>query len=365
MFYVSLLPKVGVVCNPLPLDLASGASVITPSGVMILIQTINVASGAADNVADRGEMRLVCPNCDAQYEIGPEAIPESGRDVQCSNCGHTWFQAHHDALGGNDHQGAAAWDEDASSPAVTEAIRPDDQENARDPIQGDISAQADASDDDAAIAPHEAAAGADGPDDESAAAPPLAGLPPRRPLNEGVSDILREEAAREQHARASERPTALETQPELGIDVSAGPGEAVAATVARERVARLRGNNPEPVPEVEPGKRRDLLPDIEEINSTLRSASDREGDEDAASDSDQQRQTSRRRGFRLGFGVVTILAALMLLAYQKAPVLIARMPQSQPYVVAYVQWVNDKRGYLDQWARNAAEKLSSSSGAGQ
>ena len=37
-------------------------------------------------------MRLVCPNCDAQYEVDANAVPEAGRDVQCSNCGHTWFQ---------------------------------------------------------------------------------------------------------------------------------------------------------------------------------------------------------------------------------------------------------------------------------
>jgi len=38
-------------------------------------------------------MRLVCPNCGAQYEVSDEAIPGGGRDVQCSACGHTWFQA--------------------------------------------------------------------------------------------------------------------------------------------------------------------------------------------------------------------------------------------------------------------------------
>ncbi|NCO17101.1 MAG: hypothetical protein GW902_07720, partial [Alphaproteobacteria bacterium] len=26
-------------------------------------------------------MRLVCPNCDAQYEVGDDAIPAGGRDV--------------------------------------------------------------------------------------------------------------------------------------------------------------------------------------------------------------------------------------------------------------------------------------------
>ncbi len=37
-------------------------------------------------------MRLVCPNCVAQYEVADGTIPESGRDVQCANCNHIWFQ---------------------------------------------------------------------------------------------------------------------------------------------------------------------------------------------------------------------------------------------------------------------------------
>ncbi|MCT4373539.1 zinc-ribbon domain-containing protein, partial [Yangia mangrovi] len=39
-------------------------------------------------------MRLICPNCGAQYEVPVDAIPAGGRDVQCSSCGHTWFQLH-------------------------------------------------------------------------------------------------------------------------------------------------------------------------------------------------------------------------------------------------------------------------------
>lgn len=41
-------------------------------------------------------MRLQCPNCDAEYEVDASAIPFEGRDVQCSNCGHGWFQVHPD-----------------------------------------------------------------------------------------------------------------------------------------------------------------------------------------------------------------------------------------------------------------------------
>ena len=41
-------------------------------------------------------MRMICPNCGAQYEVDDNVIPDNGRDVQCSNCGHTWFHRHGD-----------------------------------------------------------------------------------------------------------------------------------------------------------------------------------------------------------------------------------------------------------------------------
>ncbi|MDF3607666.1 zinc-ribbon domain-containing protein [Paracoccus sp. DMF-8] len=37
-------------------------------------------------------MRLICPNCAAQYEIDAAVLPEKGRDVECSRCGQIWFQ---------------------------------------------------------------------------------------------------------------------------------------------------------------------------------------------------------------------------------------------------------------------------------
>ena len=43
-------------------------------------------------------MRLTCPNCGAEYDVPDEVIPASGRDVQCSNCGDTWYQYHPDQL---------------------------------------------------------------------------------------------------------------------------------------------------------------------------------------------------------------------------------------------------------------------------
>ncbi len=37
-------------------------------------------------------MRLICPNCNAQYNVDEALIPEEGRDVQCATCKKTWFQ---------------------------------------------------------------------------------------------------------------------------------------------------------------------------------------------------------------------------------------------------------------------------------
>ena len=38
-------------------------------------------------------MRITCPNCSSQYEVGEDAIPAAGRDVQCAKCSHIWFEA--------------------------------------------------------------------------------------------------------------------------------------------------------------------------------------------------------------------------------------------------------------------------------
>jgi predicted Zn finger-like uncharacterized protein len=73
-------------------------------------------------------MRIICPNCDAHYEIEASAIPPGGRDVQCSACGHFWFQpsAHPAPAGAFDDlpedEDAAALDaEDALDPAEAPA----------------------------------------------------------------------------------------------------------------------------------------------------------------------------------------------------------------------------------------------------
>lgn len=188
-------------------------------------------------------MRLICPNCDAQYEVADGAIPDEGRDVQCSNCGHAWFQLSPEALAAAETEAAVF----ELPPEPEDAPEPEDEL----------------------------------PPEVFEAPAPM----PRRGIDDSLLAVLREEAEREVQARRHEEPQGLETQEELGLDAASA---AVAVSPAARRMAQMKGidaeeeaalteaSAPEPAP-VRQAARRELLPDIEEINSTLRPSDDRAG----------------------------------------------------------------------------------------
>ncbi len=62
-------------------------------------------------------MRLICPNCVAQYEVDEDVIPPEGRDVQCANCGHNWFQDSLQMLSTEDVVATKDGDPDSDVPA--------------------------------------------------------------------------------------------------------------------------------------------------------------------------------------------------------------------------------------------------------
>lgn len=271
-------------------------------------------------------MRLICPNCGAQYEVPDEVIPDTGRDVQCSNCGDTWFQSH------PDHH----W-------------------------QGDIGS------DDPGTQNWQAPADEEGPGVHGERPPEQSGEdPPRQPrqLDPSVADVLREEAEREQRQRSAETPGGLESQPELGLEAGNGDQDE-RARQARARMARLRGQPEEQpetaVPEVEidPGSRRDMLPDIEEINSSLGKAS---GNLDAERAEDNRAEgavstdaNARRGGFSRGFMVALLIALLLLLLYRYAPLIAARVPALENALAVYVDGVNSLRAVIDRLVSGQAD----------
>lgn len=293
-------------------------------------------------------MRLICPNCGAQYEVDDSLIPDLGRDVQCSNCGHAWFQrpAHYDSEL-SDELGLEAM----TGPAPASPRLPDEDEDeapaaaeveAREEIEASIELSddlADEFDDDETAEP----------DDAPAA------MPQRAPMDDSVRSILTEEGDREAQARRDEG--GLETQEDLGLE----EGDQKSAA-ARERIARLRGLDVDERAEgaaaavaaaTAAGSRRDLLPDIEEINSSLRSAEERE-DESVLAPEDAPR---RRSGFGLGFMIVVLVAALMIAVYIFADRIVAAVPASEGAMAAYVQWADGIRNWLDGIAQDWVQRL--------
>ena len=64
------------------------------------------------------EMRLICPGCEAEYRLPPDAIPASGREVECSACGHVWMARRADAAPARLDLGDFAAADPAPGPAL-------------------------------------------------------------------------------------------------------------------------------------------------------------------------------------------------------------------------------------------------------
>jgi predicted Zn finger-like uncharacterized protein len=286
-------------------------------------------------------MRLVCPNCDAKYEVPDDAIPEEGRDVQCSSCGHAWFQLRPEAEAAAEEEAALFGDETDNAATLTEeaTIAPPVVEE--DPAAEAIAAML------------EEANGSD-----------VAALPPTRELDDGVKAILREEAEREAEARRQEaqrdvsrRADAegqMQVQPDLGVEASTSS----ALSPTQRRLAMLRGEDPDAGPSEapRPTARRDLLPDVEEINSTLQ-PSDMGTDLDAEVDALPD-LTRRGSGFRSGFFLMILLLVVAAAVYVAAPKLGAQFPALSEPLESYVAFIDSLRVWLNDLVNRAANSLS-------
>lgn len=323
-------------------------------------------------------MRLICPNCGAQYEVDDSVIPEDGRDVQCSGCGHGWFQPGHSAL-------AEAAAPDAAAPSEPEDWNANDwtaePEPAAEPAPAHEEPASLASPPPAADAIEDAIAALmqddssvenppgtaalsdyfeDSDYDETLAPAPAPGTTPRRALDDDLLSILREEAERESAHRRAEGAT-LETQEDLGLgepvpqarpveEDAPEPRDAGAPSYDTELFADLDAEEPEPVP-----RGRERLPDIEEINSTLTAASDRVPRRSMADADDTGAQAS---GFRTGFMLVMLLALAGMILYFFAAPIIGLAPQLEGPLTAYVTAIDTLRLSLDQLVQGLIVRFS-------
>ncbi len=339
-------------------------------------------------------MRLVCPNCDAKYEVPEDAIPDAGRDVQCANCSHAWFQ-----MRGRAASSAVVTKqpdpEPVASPAVAEppvavetvaaaeipperpvaagkakaaakavaapaevlspevelvAAVPEPEGNAPEP---ESVPEPESAPEPVTPEPQSASAEADPghglaawPEMDEEADPSQAIA--ARAVDEGVLTILREEAEREAKARRADGQP-LEDQPDLGVD---------AAPLARKKGAGKK-SAPEPVEVAKSAARRDLLPDVEEINSTLRPSDMPEaefvGDPEAVA-------RDGRGAFRSGFLLVLSAAILGGAIYIASAWLANLIPALDGPLKSYVGLIDGVRLSLDSLMQSTTRLISGEPG---
>lgn len=330
-------------------------------------------------------MRLVCPNCEAKYEVPEDAIPETGRDVQCANCGHSWYQMRSRAATSETPVAAASAPVSvtpapaAAAEVPVEAAAPPPEPEPEvvasvpdDVTPVDVAVQQDETPGMAAAAPVvQATVPADEPEptpadpeppvaveavttDTGAApegaetipnpAPEVDDVPPAPAagavaaayaVDDSVLAILREEAEREAKARKAEAAKPLETQTELGIE---------------QAVPQISLPHQPVYEDTTLAARRARLPDVEEINSTLRPA---ETVTEDAADGTTQAAAEGRSSFRSGFLMVLSVAILGSAVYGSADAIAEAVPALTGVLKSYVGFVDSLRLQLDGLMQSA------------
>ncbi|SFJ00451.1 MJ0042 family finger-like domain-containing protein [Jannaschia pohangensis] len=308
-------------------------------------------------------MRITCPNCQAKYEVGQDMIPAEGRDVQCSNCGTTWFQ-----------EGRGR-----------EALPPGERRRPSRPL----------------------------PREEADANANARAARPQRPTPDAETlDILREERERAERLRSGAKQTSTGV-PDAEIMDEGDPRAVAAAERSRLNSAaeRARGRRQSTVlpqsndeqsdddiadviaetlraanpasdgasdtssdgsagealaaaaaPLSARAARKELLPDIEEINSSLRpderaaEAAAEAGEVDDAEEVEPRQK--RMSGFRIGFVVAFLVIVILIAVYVFADQIAAAAPQLGDILTNYVAWVDAQRVSLASGVEALTDSIS-------
>ena len=283
-------------------------------------------------------MRLICPNCEAQYEVADDAIPPGGRDVQCSNCQVSWFQTEKPTVPGRD---------------TSQLITPQEPEITEDTP----SAQEPAEDETLVEEPEAVMAEPDTPEPEPAP------QPQRRPLDDAVANILREEASLNAAPTAPAAVVAAappSPAPKPPATEVAKPVAPVGADETRQRIALMTAEEggtrtgtqkpAQPAPKA-PSESADeahlrTVPSINEINATLRARA--QANDTSGLTEIEKEEAVQRKGFRRGFFWVLILLAILILPYIFADQITENLPQTTDMMTSYVIMVDQLRLSLNE-----------------
>lgn len=287
------------------------------------------------SLAESTSMRIICPNCQAKYEIPDTAIPADGREVQCANCSRAWYQL--PLVEPVADQAPLTLEADSEVPPEPEAPEPAPEAPA---------ARADES----LVDTFEMLE--DTPPDIPLADTETGAPSPRREMDPSILSFLEEEADREVLART--RPE--EVLPPAPAPRPAAPSEGASARLARLKAAEAAADTPPMTPDPEPA--------IEDLGERIR-APQPPLLEAAAPEPPKPQKPGRdlpvpvsptelmlleekrnRAGFRLGFAMTAGVACAGLGLYLIAPHVAVVLPQGTPYTDLVIEHGNRVQAQL-------------------
>ena len=266
-------------------------------------------------------MRLSCPNCHARYAVSASMIPASGREVECSACGHVWVfvpEGPQERAGDDETADPAAPPRDTAPPvAQTQTAPPPVEDVAED---GDPVAGSDAE----------------------------APIPPAHErMDPSALGVLREEAARETSARAAERSA---PQPPQAAAPPDGEGAAVTPGPAQPRAPYLATPQPREGDEAP-------RPERSSAEASLRRQVRERAAAEAETAPGPSRRGASRRGFAAGLGLVIALAVLGALLYAGSDEIAAAWPPAEAALAAYVDAIDGARLWIAARAEDSVTAL--------
>ena len=279
-------------------------------------------------------MRIICPNCAAQYEVEASEVPPTGRDLICSACGNAWFHT--------PEPGAPSPADDPAGPQPQPAVAYTPEDTPDDPGGQDP----------------------EPPETEQDSPPPP-------PLDPSLRAVLRAEAEREAQARQTEasapRPTpstvAAAQGPAAASDTEApaptgpAPEESALEPSPASAPAKSTGTTTAPTAAAAPPSQpappdgrprgRALLPAVEDVSPS--------GPKAARSGQESQKAATPRPRRRAGLVLVILLGAALAAAGLYVHTRSADAPPGA--MIAYADWVERRQADLTAGLDLALERI--------
>ena len=281
-------------------------------------------------------IEIVCPNCQARYQLPDGAIGPEGRKVSCSSCAHKW-RAHPEEPVPAEASAPAEQPAPAAPPAAAAPPPPPPPPPAAEPA-----AEAEDEDEDE--------------DDDVSAPPPNAPPPATGNRDEQMAAIRK---------MLSDLKDAADTGSEETTR-TAKPAAAAAAAASIGPSARRRDDDAPNRDRLE-----DRIDDVDKLAKMVKGEPTGDGydatrlrkrHEKRAKRMQRARERKNRSGaFLTGFTLVAVVAGAMVALYVMHPQIIAAQPELEPALTEYVNTVDRYRvefaATTEEWKAWLSERI--------